>query len=269
MPQPNQIETVSPGVFEITGVAPGKYQLQTNRAGNSGGNSLGNSMTARGDVFLNTDGQELDLTSGASAGTVKASVQIRGVTKLPDGLTVALRNGKGRIVTGAQDSDKGEVEFPALAPDRYEVIAGSAAKTYSVLRIIFEGEAKSGHFLNVTPGANLAVSLDLTGGAVTVQGFAKRSGKAAAGVMIVLVPQNPEENLDLFRRDQSDLDGSFGLQQIIPGAYTILAIEDGWDLDWAKPAVIESYRKHGQKIVVGGEKGSMKLSSPVEVQPKL
>jgi hypothetical protein len=261
VPQPNQIETVSPGVFEITGVAPGKYKLQTNRADNS--------MTAPGDVFLNTDGQELDLTSGASAGTVKATVQIRGVTKLPDGLTMALRNAKGRIVAGAQVSDKGEVEFAGLAPDRYEVVAGSAAKIYSVLRITSGGEAKPGHFLNVTSGSSLTVSLDLTGGAVTVEGFARHSGKAAAGVMVVLVPQNPEANLDLFRRDQSDLDGSFALQQIIPGTYTILAIADGWDLDWAKPAVIESYRRHGQKIVVRDEKGSVKLSSPVEVQPKL
>jgi len=68
--------------------------------------------------------------------------------------------------------------------------------------------------------------------------------------MIVLVPKDPENNRDRFRRDQSDFDGTFTLRSVIPGEYTILAIEDGWDLDWAKPAVIEHYAAHGQPIVV-------------------
>jgi hypothetical protein len=56
--------------------------------------------------------------------------------------------------------------------------------------------------------------------------------------MVVLVPRNPEANGDLFRRDQSDLDGSFALHKVIPGPYTVCAIENGWDLDWGKPDVL-------------------------------
>jgi hypothetical protein len=119
----------------------------------------------------------------------------------------------------------------------------------------------------VPAGANLALSLSVVGGAADVSGVAQRAGKGAAGAMIVLVPKNPEANRDLFRRDQSDLDGTFVFHSVIPGAYTVIAIESGWDLDWSKPAVIAHYGAHGQKLMVGGSQ-AIQLPSPVEIQPK-
>lgn len=68
-------------------------------------------------------------------------------------------------------------------------------------------------------------------------------------------------------RDQSDLDGSFTFHSVIPGAYTVIAIENGWDLDWSKPAVIARYAVHGQKLVVGSQ-SVVELPGPVEIQPK-
>jgi hypothetical protein len=107
------------------------------------------------------------------------------------------------------------------------------------------------------------------GGSVRVEGFAKRDGKGAPGAMIVLVPKNPEANHDRFRRDQSDLDGSFVLPNVSPGSYTIIAIENGWDLDWAKPAVLARYLQRGQTIVVGDRsQTSMHLVGTVEVQTR-
>ena len=32
----------------------------------------------------------------------------------------------------------------------------------------------------------------------------------------------------LIRRDQSDSDGSFALRDVVPGQYTVVAIQDGW-----------------------------------------
>jgi hypothetical protein len=86
--------------------------------------------------------------------------------------------------------------------------------------------------------------------------------------MIVLIPQDPETNRDRFRRDQSDLDGSFSLPNVSPGSYTLIAIEKGWDLDWAKPAVLARYLEHGQAITIRSQAGakSVRLSEPVEVQ---
>ena len=87
--------------------------------------------------------------------------------------------------------------------------------------------------------------------------------------MIVLVPKNPETDHDLFRRDQSDLDGSFSLKNVIPGSYSIIAIENGWDLDWAEPAVLAGYLKHGQIVAVEGRaQTTVHLTDVVEVQAK-
>ena len=87
--------------------------------------------------------------------------------------------------------------------------------------------------------------------------------------MIVLVPKNPEVNRDRLRRDESDSDGSFSLPNVIPGSYTIIAIENGWDLDWAEPAVLSGYLKNGQTLEVGDRSQTpMHLADAVEVQAK-
>ena len=87
--------------------------------------------------------------------------------------------------------------------------------------------------------------------------------------MVVLVPKNPEGNRDLFRRDQSDLDGTFVFHRVVPGSYNVVAIENGWDLDWAQPEIIAAYAKRGVPVQVT-DKADQNLTLPdaVEVQPK-
>ena len=103
------------------------------------------------------------------------------------------------------------------------------------------------------PGSSLEVTLSLVGGEVTVEGVAQRAGKPFPGAMVVLVPKDPEAKRQFFRRDQSDMDGTFSLPQAFPGDYTVIAIEDGWDLDWGKPEVLAQYTKHAQTITVGSQ----------------
>jgi hypothetical protein len=68
----------------------------------------------------------------------------------------------------------------------------------------------------------------------------------------------------LFRRDQSDSDGSFTLPAILPGKYTVIAIENGWDLDWYTPSVLQKYLPAGERVDVSPES---KLEVKVNVQP--
>src|ERR1700727_394766 len=100
-------------------------------------------------------------------------------------------------------------------------------------------------------------------------GTVTRAGKGFAGAMVVLVPNNPEVDHDLFRRDQSDLDGSFLLRGVVPGSYTLLAIENGWDLDWSQPLVIAAYLKHGRRIPVSSQGGRpMNVAESIEVKSR-
>ena len=115
----------------------------------------------------------------------------------------------------------------------------------------------------------MSLSVNLVAGSGVVEGVAERSGKGVAGAMVVLMPKDPENNHDRFRRDQSDLDGSFSLQNVIPGTYTVVAIADDWDLDWSRAPVISSYAAHGRKVVVPGQgKEAIRLPEPIEVQAK-
>jgi hypothetical protein len=255
---------VSPGVFEITGVPAGRYTV--NMPANPGS---GSTQSSEVEMDLTGDGEELDSSKGEPTSSIKATVSMLGDEKLPGSLTILLRNSKMRIVAGQNVNEKGQIEFEDLSPGKYEFIVRAADKAYSVLRISSAGKQVSGHVLELAAGSSLSVSLTVVGSAMRVEGFAKRGDKPAPAAMVVLVPKDPETNRDLFRRDQSDLDGSFNLLGVIPGAYTVCAIQDGWDLDWAKPAVISHYCEHGTKVVVSEHpQGVMQLSTAVEVQAK-
>ena len=80
---------------------------------------------------------------------------------------------------------------------------------------------------------------------------------------MVVVPEDPANNQGLFRRDQSDSDGTFTLANIVPGRYMVLAIENGWDLEWANPEVLSKFMAQGESVVVE-PKG--KYSVKVKVQ---
>jgi len=179
-----------------------------------------------------------------------------------------LRSRKGRTHPTEVDA-KGEATFTDVIPGVYDIVASSTTEPYSVVRIASESGTIAGHTLNVPPGAQMTISLTLVGSPVAVEGFAKRTGKAVAGAMIVLVPKDPEANLDRFRRDQSDLDGSFSMPNVIPGNYTIIAIDDGWDLDWSQPAVLAHYLERGRSLVIADRSPSdVRLTDAVEVQAK-
>jgi len=254
------IQRVSPGLYEITGVPAGHYTARFTNGGQVGPPTP---------VDLTSDGQELSAPSSEGWVTLKATVRISGQTKLPAELLVLLRDSKGKTVTGQEADAEGQADFGTIAPGTYNLAAYTSNTAYSVVRMSAQGTEISGHSLTVSAGSPMVVSLTLAAGVVNVEGFARRAGKAAPGVMIALVPKDPENNRELFRRDQSDLDGSFNLRSVIPGTYTVVAIENGWDLDWAQPAVIAHYAEQGETLTIDyRSQGTVHLTRAVEVQPR-
>ncbi len=258
------VDRVQAGQTEITGLAAGRYrvQLPISRPGEP-------ITTSAVEMDLRTDGQELDPTKGVQASSVHAAVRLPGQEKLPRQLHILLRNSNQRVVAEREVDNQGEVEFPNVFPGKYELLARAPGAAYSVFRISSQAAEISGNVLPVTAGSSLSIAITLVGSIVRVEGFAKRNGQPVPGAMVVLVPKTPESNRDLFRRDQSDLDGSFSLRDVIPGSYTVCGIENGWDLDWGKLAVMTSYCKHGRQLTVPDRApASMQLESPVEVEPR-
>ena len=254
------IQYIAPGLYEMTGVAPGRYTVRAP-------DSNGQMQKEAAEINLSDSG-ELHVSAGSPTSKIKATVQIEGAATVPPDLVIGLLNSK-RNEGIAQVDSKGEANFSEVIAGKYDVVASSSTKRYSVVRITSETGSVSGHALNVPPDASFTIALTLVAGSVTVEGFAKQAGKAASGVMIVLVPKNPEANRDRFRRDQSDLDGSFALPGVIPGSYTIIAIENGSDLDWAEPAVVGRYLKQGRAIEIRDRsQTTVHMDEAVEVQTK-
>jgi len=249
---------VSPGVYELNGIPAGKYSvhLGASRADSSN------------EVLVTQNGEEIDVPT-SEASPVTATVQVVGESSLPPRLTIYVRNSKMRIVAFKEVDEKGVVELPDLAPGKYELLAATSTKRFSVIGISSGENSSSGHFLTVGASSPQRITVTLSEGAMNVEGIVKHSGKPAARAMVVLVPKDPENNHDRFRRDQSDLDGSFSLADVIPGSYTVCAIDNGWDLDWAKPAVIAHYCRDGKRISVESRQGgTFHLSDSVELQSK-
>jgi hypothetical protein len=250
---------LSSGLVEVTGIPAGRYNIRFF------GQGQGLQMNG---VDLTKDGEEVDTSKADAMGSVKVSVQIPGETTLPPQLSVGLRS-VGRVAVSQSVDSKGEAELQRVAAGQYEVSVWGGTTRYSIARISAEGATVSGHTLTVVSGSSPSVSLTLVSGGGQLQGTVTREGKGFAGAMVVLVPKNPEANRDLFRRDQSDLDGTFALRDVVPGSYTLLAIENGWDLDWSQPGVIGAYLKQGRKIEVGGQNSrTMNVAEAVEVQSK-
>ena len=260
---PGNFNMIGAGAIELSGIPPGKYTVFV--PDNAGGPMEG----ALAEIDLNHSGQELTPSSGEPVSQLKFAVKIVGESRIPQQLVLALQNNQHKVVVASQVDANGEAAFVHIPPGKYALLAATPGNDYSVTQIVINGTATKGHSLEVASGSAIEGTVTLVGGQTIVQGFAKRDGKGVAGAMIVLVPKDPEKHGDLFRRDQSDLDGSFTLGTVIPGEYTIVAIEDAWDLNWSQPGVIAHYADKGQKIVVAPTtQEPVRLTQPVEVQAK-
>jgi hypothetical protein len=252
-------QEVSPGVMELTGVPAGRYNIRIQGE---------NSATQLNGIDLTKDGEEIDTSEAEPVGTVKFSATVSGESAIPAGLGAGLIQEKTVLGGFNRFSPKGDAEIPNILPGTYDVRVFGATKQYVIVGISAEGAQVKGHSITVSANASASVALTLAVG-VDVQGVVKKSGKPFAEAMVVLVPKNAALDHDLFRRDQSDLDGTFSLRNVVPGSYTVVAIEDGWDLDWSRPEIIAPYVKRGRPIEVrSATSTAMQVKEPIEVQPK-
>ena len=254
---------VSPGLVEMTGVPAGRYNIRINQQG------VSSEMTG---IDLTKDGEEINASSAEANGSLTLTVQVAGAATRPDQIMVGLHSPTRALAWAPLDA-KGTAEFPQVSAGRYEVAVSGPSRPYSVKQISAEGATISGHTLILPAGASASVSLTVIAGDWNIEGTVKQGEKPFAGAMVVLVPKvlekDPEMTRSLFRRDQSDLDGTFSLHNVVPGSYTVLAIENGWDLDWSQPSAIAPYLPHGRTIEVGTQSGqTIHIAEAVEVQEK-
>ena len=243
---------VSPGVYEISGVPAGRYEVR-----------FGGEASQVSEMDLLHDGQDLTGTPGEALGEIKVTVKLPEDEGLPSVYALGLRDAQQRVVMSQQGDAKGEAEFAGVKAGRYGIVVFAPGKQYAVVRVV----GAAGNEVNVAEGATVEVTAELAVGVARIEGVAEKNGKPLAGVMVALVPIDAQANVDLFRRDQTDFDGTFTLPGVVPGAYTVVAVEDAWGFEWMKPGVLARYVQQGQPVVVG-EKKLVRLTEAVKVQAR-
>jgi hypothetical protein len=108
----------------------------------------------------------------------------------------------------------------------------------------------------------------VNGSTATLNGIVQRGGAPVSGVFLALAPTDLKEMASLVQLNQSDSDGSFNFTHIPPGDYTVMAIEEGWKLDWMLPESIAPFLPGGVKVTLTGREREVDLKSPVEIQPR-
>ena len=171
---------------------------------------------------------------------------------LPQNTVVSLTSSDGQNANGSGVNKEGNFELANIPPGKYRLNGWINGKPILVAKLAATGAQVEDDRIIVGNNPVMIAATVYADPDLEVTGFAKKDEKPAPGTMIVLVPHDPANNRDLFRRDQSDSDGSFGLRNVIPGKYTVVAIEDGWTLNWADSNVIAHYLVHGQSVTVTG-----------------
>jgi protocatechuate 3,4-dioxygenase beta subunit len=246
MPLPSQSMVTQKGEIEVGGIAPGDYELRVQSYGQ-------NREMWTEHLTLSTDA-EVGVSERPESATVKGVVKMESGALRVQQWFVRLR----KIATGemqtAQVSEKGEFEFPTqpVLPGTYEVSVENTQDA-RVSRITASGAKVMGQSVQIPGAGAVALTITLRQGLGRVNGTVLREGKGAAGTMVVLVPQDARNNLPLLRRDQSDLDGTFSLLEVLPGKYTVVAVQHGWDMDWMDARVLDRYLKRGTTVEVRGD----------------
>ena len=231
------------GVTEISGIAPGHYILQLHSNSNGPNRNPAPSSIREIDVNSNMDINLSDTPSG---------VNVTGILRFDgpapaDSPRLVLRRRNFPMPVSLQVGAKGEItsESPVQA-DTYDIAL--PMNGYQISHVAAAGAKVTGQTLQI--GSNdVRLTVVAAKASGRVEGVALKDGKPQAGVMIVLLPEDMDRPL-LYRRDQSDSDGSFTLSAVTPGKYTVLALENGWDLEWSKPEVLKPFLGAGEPVQV-------------------
>src|SRR5467141_340941 len=250
-------QQIAPGIVEISGLPPGRFNLRLNS------NKNGATTTHTQNVQVGGDA-EVTLSEADSSGTVS------GIAKLENGaaptpapmLLLRARASGEQFFMQADPNGEFRLKEQAVPPGTYDVLCQPPA--VAVKSMSATGAKVSGRSIEIAGGQDVRLKVVLSEGTGRVSGFALKDGKPVDGVMIALVPEVPEHNLVLFRRDQSDSDGSFRLPGVHPGKYTVIAIENGWELEWLTPGVLEKYLTGGEPVQVAA---NAKIDVNVKAQP--
>ncbi len=241
--------------FDLSGIAPGHYELT------HGDPPRTVDVHAASDIEVNSD-------SGIPAVPITGRVVLSDGEALPESLFLTLQPaeaGSGQSLQNTAISN-GTFRIESAAPGRWLVnIFKPGESSLTVLSVSAGTSTHTGNEI-VVKDRSLDAVITVSRTQRRIQGFARLEGKPASGVMVLLVPKAVDAYASLLRRDQSDSDGSFSLRNVPAGSYTVIAIQEGWKLNWQDPAVLSRFLPQGIPVTVSDRDGAvLALSHTVPV----
>ncbi len=241
------------GQIDIGGLSPGLYKVTMQGQG-----------AAQTPAFIRVPGEaqhSIDLSSAIPVAELTLHFDMEGepgrmqviLTDVDTGsnfISYAQGNLQRRRNAG-EPAEPGADRKLEVPPGQYRVTLAGQTDAY-LAGLAMKDAQVSGRMVTVGSGST-TLNLKVSRGRASVHGTVSASEKPLAAAMVMLVPATMGQpgSITVLRRDQTNTDGSFAIDNVIPGDYILLAIDNGWTVNWHDPSTLEKYLVHGVPIAAG------------------
>jgi hypothetical protein len=271
------------GNFEIPNVAPGTYVLKVDsfnappRPVENPNNPVPFVQPPRdkGAMLVNVgraDVEGLTITIGSTS--LSGQVHVDGAApNSPVGLERLRVQLRTTLDTGPVTDDNETVSRPVKADGTFSITDIAAGEyrffVFGLPQGSYVREARIGQTdvlnapLKVSIGESAALDIVIGSGTGEISGTAvDQQGQPAAGVQVVLIPEEGRSRMDLFKPVVSDVSGHFTIAEIVPGSYKLASWESIEPFGFFDPDLLMMAIENGKPVrVTGSSKQSVTVTA--------
>ena len=242
----------------IVGIAPGDYLLTDRATFSQAGSGI--------PIHVGDHSTEAALPPAPDMAHVH--VVLQSDAKIPPRTQVVLFRQDREASASQPINEKNEATLDA-SPGDYSFAVFGEQRSLAVVQVQSGDRRLPSNRIHLSAHDSAFFTVTVTLRTHTLKGIARKDGKPCPGAFILLFPLNEAGDIRTSFRQQSDLDGSFDLPGLAPGAYTLLAIDNAWDLDWQHQGALSRYLPTALTVHIPDSADKVQhLSNPVAVQPR-
>jgi len=252
--------TPNTGVFEITNVPPGRYEVLGRVADPSVGTGLG--AFSWGRVLVDIEDRDVRGVSIAinPSPALKGVVRVVGGGSLPQNLRIALNpiGGSSRVALyqlvatrGTPVAGDGSFSVASVPPGQFRVAAlPGLPPTFYIADVRQNSASVFDSGFAVGSREPDPIEILIASGAGVVEGVvADGPTKVVAGAVVALIPEARRlENRSLYAVTNTDASGRFSFRGVAPGDYQVLAWETTPPNAYQSMSFLKKYEGRGRSV---------------------